>query len=166
MTEGVFEMIVLDSASAFLGFAFASFCASMRRAESAGAIVRFWTCESEQGILKLLARSPILYAAQAVRETRKGKRWSFCREFLEGFPQAFKIFDVAYTIWYVLLGPLMSPSNALQKIKALSRPAQAPGEAVKVPRNLDPALHPFEGAREYTRAHNAVKLERMVCSLM
>lgn len=31
----------------------------------------------------------------------------------------------------------------------------------KQPRNLDPALHPFERAREYTRALNAVKLERM-----
>jgi hypothetical protein len=32
--------------------------------------------------------------------------------------------------------------NPLKKIKALSRPAQAPGEAAKLPRNLDPALHP------------------------
>lgn len=30
-----------------------------------------------------------------------------------------------------------------------------------VPRNYDPALHPFEAAREYTRALNAVKLERV-----
>ena len=29
------------------------------------------------------------------------------------------------------------------------------------PRNLDPVLHPFERAREYTRALNATKLERM-----
>ena len=29
------------------------------------------------------------------------------------------------------------------------------------PRNIDPALHPFERAREYTRALNATKLERM-----
>lgn len=39
-----------------------------------------------------------------------------------------------------------------------------------VQRNFDPALHPFEVAREYTRALNAVKLERVmakpfVCSL-
>ncbi|KAG9237638.1 U3 small nucleolar RNA associated protein [Amylocarpus encephaloides] len=51
------------------------------------------------------------------------------------------------------------------KIKALSRPvasAQAPGSDVaRAPRNLDPALHPFERAREYTRALNATKLERM-----
>lgn len=30
-----------------------------------------------------------------------------------------------------------------------------------LPRNLDPALHPFERAREYTRALRATKLERM-----
>lgn len=51
------------------------------------------------------------------------------------------------------------------KIKALSRSLsghQPPGsDASKVPRNLDPALHPFERAREYQRALNAVKLERM-----
>ena len=52
-----------------------------------------------------------------------------------------------------------------QKIKALSRPTashQPPGSSVaRQPRNLDPALHPFERAREYTRALNATKLERM-----
>ncbi|KAG2418377.1 protein SOF1 [Aspergillus terreus] len=51
------------------------------------------------------------------------------------------------------------------KIKALSRPAssqQAPGSTVvRQPRNLDPAQHPFERAREYTRALNATKLERL-----
>ncbi|KAE8445164.1 hypothetical protein EG329_013660 [Mollisiaceae sp. DMI_Dod_QoI] len=51
------------------------------------------------------------------------------------------------------------------KIKALSRPssfAQASGSDVqKTARNLDPALHPFERAREYTRALNATKMERM-----
>ncbi|WPH00437.1 Hypothetical protein R9X50_00326600 [Acrodontium crateriforme] len=51
------------------------------------------------------------------------------------------------------------------KIKALSRATssyQAPGSDVaRQPRNLDPALHPFERAREYTRALNATKLERM-----
>lgn len=30
-----------------------------------------------------------------------------------------------------------------------------------MPRNYDPALHPFEAAREYTRALNAVKLDRV-----
>jgi len=51
------------------------------------------------------------------------------------------------------------------KIKALSRSTasvQAPGsDVVKVTRNLDPNLHPFERAREYTRALNATKVERM-----
>ncbi|KKY17742.1 putative small nucleolar ribonucleoprotein complex subunit [Phaeomoniella chlamydospora] len=51
------------------------------------------------------------------------------------------------------------------KIKALSRSAtsqQTPGSnVVKQSRNLDPAQHPFERAREYTRAVNAVKMERM-----
>lgn len=50
------------------------------------------------------------------------------------------------------------------KIKALSRSAasaQAPGSNVaKLTRNLDPSQHPFERAREYTRALNATKLER------
>lgn len=31
----------------------------------------------------------------------------------------------------------------------------------RVPRNLDPALHPLEGPREYVRAVNAAKLERI-----
>ncbi len=31
----------------------------------------------------------------------------------------------------------------------------------KLPRNFDPELHPFEMNREYTRALNAVKLERV-----
>ncbi|KAL3463826.1 WD40-repeat-containing domain protein [Aspergillus heterothallicus] len=51
------------------------------------------------------------------------------------------------------------------KIKALSRSSasqQAPGTGVvRQPRNLDPSQHPFERAREYTRALNAVKLERL-----
>ncbi|KAF2445954.1 U3 small nucleolar RNA associated protein [Karstenula rhodostoma CBS 690.94] len=51
------------------------------------------------------------------------------------------------------------------KIRALSRPAssaQAPGSNVaKLTRNLDPTQHPFERAREYTRALTATKLERM-----
>lgn len=50
-------------------------------------------------------------------------------------------------------------------MKALTRSTashQAPGANVAhQPRNLDPALHPFERAREYTRALNAIKLERM-----
>ncbi|KAL8951553.1 MAG: hypothetical protein Q9222_002491 [Ikaeria aurantiellina] len=55
--------------------------------------------------------------------------------------------------------------RVLQKVKALTRSTashQAPGSSVtRQPRNLDPALHPFERAREYTRALNATKLERM-----
>ncbi|KAH9907879.1 WD40 repeat-like protein [Xylariomycetidae sp. FL2044] len=51
------------------------------------------------------------------------------------------------------------------KIKALSRSVaayQPPGsDAPKAPRNLDPAIHPFERAREYQRALTASKLERM-----
>ena len=30
-----------------------------------------------------------------------------------------------------------------------------------MPRNYDPSLHPFEAPREYTRALNAAKLERV-----
>ena len=55
--------------------------------------------------------------------------------------------------------------TSLQKIKALTRPTASqhiPGsDVVRQPRNLDPALHPFERAREYTRALNATKLDRM-----
>ncbi|KAM7183757.1 WD40-repeat-containing domain protein [Rhypophila sp. PSN 637] len=51
------------------------------------------------------------------------------------------------------------------KVKALSRgiTAQvAPGSDVqRAPRNLAPELHPFERAREYQRALNATKLERL-----
>ena len=35
------------------------------------------------------------------------------------------------------------------------------GDHPRLPRNLDPALHPFAKAREYTRALNATKLERI-----
>ena len=31
----------------------------------------------------------------------------------------------------------------------------------KIPRNYDPKLHPFQDTREYVRALNAVKLERV-----
>lgn len=52
------------------------------------------------------------------------------------------------------------------KIKALSRSldAHAPsssGAPAPQSRNLDPSQHPFAQAREYTRALNAVKIERM-----
>lgn len=52
------------------------------------------------------------------------------------------------------------------KVKVLSRnPADYVRERIsdihKLPRNLDPSLHPFEAPREYTLASNAVKLERV-----
>ncbi|EGX93045.1 U3 small nucleolar RNA associated protein [Cordyceps militaris CM01] len=54
------------------------------------------------------------------------------------------------------------------KVKAISRSVaaqHAPGsDAPRQSRNLDPALHPFERAREYKRALNAVKLERLHAS--
>lgn len=52
------------------------------------------------------------------------------------------------------------------KIKTISRssenyvPVRNTQES-NLPRNLDPELHPFERAREYTKALNATKLERM-----
>ncbi|KAG4305659.1 hypothetical protein PORY_001215 [Pneumocystis oryctolagi] len=52
------------------------------------------------------------------------------------------------------------------KVKVLSRPlslviASRVGDQNPMPRNLDPAIHPFERAREYVRALNSVKLDRM-----
>ncbi|KAK9432124.1 WD40-repeat-containing domain protein [Lipomyces doorenjongii] len=52
------------------------------------------------------------------------------------------------------------------KVKTLSRSSDVylPArncEVSRLPRNLDPDLHPFERAREYTRALNATKLERV-----
>ncbi|XP_078585308.1 DDB1- and CUL4-associated factor 13-like [Branchiostoma floridae x Branchiostoma japonicum] len=52
------------------------------------------------------------------------------------------------------------------KIKMLSRNPDDYGRETKrdiqrLPRNYDPSLHPFEAAREYTRALNATKLERV-----
>ncbi|QLL33527.1 hypothetical protein HG536_0E04380 [Torulaspora globosa] len=52
------------------------------------------------------------------------------------------------------------------KIKTIKRsadtyvPVKSTQES-QLPRNLDPELHPFERAREYTKALNATKLERM-----
>ncbi len=34
-------------------------------------------------------------------------------------------------------------------------------DLLKIQRNLDPILHPFEKQREYTRAVNATKMERI-----
>ncbi|OBA20751.1 WD40 repeat-like protein [Metschnikowia bicuspidata var. bicuspidata NRRL YB-4993] len=52
------------------------------------------------------------------------------------------------------------------KVKTISRSADTYVPArntqeLALPRNLNPALHPFERAREYTRAVTATKLERM-----
>ncbi|CAG8567704.1 9299_t:CDS:2 [Ambispora leptoticha] len=52
------------------------------------------------------------------------------------------------------------------KVKVLSRSVEEytrdrSTDLHKVKRNFNPALHPFEKAREYTRALNAVKLERL-----
>lgn len=52
------------------------------------------------------------------------------------------------------------------KVKTISRSSDAYVPArntqeLALPRNLNPALHPFERAREYTRALTATKMERM-----
>jgi len=52
------------------------------------------------------------------------------------------------------------------KVKVINRDEEAmtrerAQDVVKVHRNLDPALRPMHGAREYTRALNAAKLERV-----
>ena len=52
------------------------------------------------------------------------------------------------------------------KVKVISRSrdsvqAERKGDLAPTFRNVDPALHPFEKAREYTRALNATKLERV-----
>lgn len=52
------------------------------------------------------------------------------------------------------------------KVKTISRneeewTRQRPTDLLKVHRNIDPKLHPFERAREYTRALNATKLDKV-----
>ena len=52
------------------------------------------------------------------------------------------------------------------KIKTISRSETAhtrerSGDIMKVQRNFDPVLHPFEKAREYTRAVAAAKTTKM-----
>ncbi|KAI8903985.1 WD40-repeat-containing domain protein [Gorgonomyces haynaldii] len=51
------------------------------------------------------------------------------------------------------------------RVKTISRPEDMSreriGDIYRVQRNLDPELHPFERAREYTRALRATKMERM-----
>ena len=51
------------------------------------------------------------------------------------------------------------------KVKAINRSAaecfrERSQDLQKVQKNLDPSLHPFEKAVEYTRALNAAKLDR------
>ncbi|KAJ1857504.1 Protein sof1 [Coemansia sp. RSA 1822] len=53
------------------------------------------------------------------------------------------------------------------KVKALSRSTadytrETKSDIQRLPRNVDPALHPLERAREYKRALNAAKVERML----
>ncbi|KAH3758396.1 DDB1- and CUL4-associated factor 13 [Pelomyxa schiedti] len=52
------------------------------------------------------------------------------------------------------------------KVKVISRSRrqllqETPGTAKKVLKNTDPAIHPFEKPREFVRAMNAVKMEKM-----
>ncbi|XP_018055362.1 PREDICTED: DDB1- and CUL4-associated factor 13 [Atta colombica] len=52
------------------------------------------------------------------------------------------------------------------KVKVLSRNPdeylrETKRDIHKIPRNFDPSLHPFQAAREYTKALNAVKLEKV-----
>lgn len=52
------------------------------------------------------------------------------------------------------------------KVKVISRNPDdyvrgSTQEINRAQRNLDPSLHPFEAAREYTRALNAAKLDRV-----
>lgn len=52
------------------------------------------------------------------------------------------------------------------KIKVISRSEEhytrdCKGDRVKIHRNLNPSMHPFERAREYTRALTATKLDKM-----
>ncbi|XP_025161394.1 DDB1- and CUL4-associated factor 13 [Harpegnathos saltator] len=54
----------------------------------------------------------------------------------------------------------------MMKIKMLTRNPdeylrETKRDIYKIPRNYDPSLHPFEAAREYTRALNAVKLDKI-----
>lgn len=59
-----------------------------------------------------------------------------------------------------------SVAVVIMKIKTISRSGDdyvptSNEQTSKTPRNLNPALHPFERAREYTRALTATKLERL-----
>jgi hypothetical protein len=61
------------------------------------------------------------------------------------------------------VNPLSRPK---MKIQVISRSKQdyvrtSDKDLHKLQRNADPKLHPFEKAREYTRALNAVKLDKV-----
>ena len=61
---------------------------------------------------------------------------------------------------------LQSIVSITMKVKTISRSQESFAPATKtsqqpLPRSLNPALHPHERAREYTRALNAVKLDRL-----
>lgn len=62
--------------------------------------------------------------------------------------------------------PSKSQSAFNMRIKVLSRDEkqytrERPNDLQRVQRNAAPELHPFERAREYKRALNAVKLDRV-----
>ncbi|KZT50280.1 WD40 repeat-like protein [Calocera cornea HHB12733] len=62
--------------------------------------------------------------------------------------------------------PPRYPFSAIMKIKVLERSAaqtlpQRSGDPSPRSRNLDPSLHPFARAREYTRALTAAKMDRI-----
>ncbi|GFR11905.1 DDB1- and CUL4-associated factor 13, partial [Trichonephila clavata] len=68
-----------------------------------------------------------------------------------------------YSQIWAIFGKIL---NLKMKVKMLSRNPldylrETKNDIHKIQRNYDPALHPFEVAREYTRALNAVKLERV-----
>ncbi|CAG8443570.1 6187_t:CDS:2 [Acaulospora morrowiae] len=74
--------------------------------------------------------------------------------------------NVAFVTFWRASNRILLLLCSLQKVKVLTRTAsdytrETTHDIHKIKRNLDPSLHPFEKAREYTRALNAAKLERM-----
>ena len=70
-------------------------------------------------------------------------------------------FDLTY--W---LAKHVAVEESIMKIKVLCRNPQdylrqRKSDIHKLPRNLDPSLHPLEAPREYVRALNATKLDRV-----
>jgi WD repeat and SOF domain-containing protein 1 len=65
-----------------------------------------------------------------------------------------------------LVGGWLTSAGQKVRVKVISRAEEEftrerSTDLVRVQRNVDPALHPFERAREYTRALNATKLEKV-----